>query len=231
MNPEARVIPNPVVGGRYALAGLLFFLMAWWQGGGAWLLLWPGISCAAVTWSYLRGGARIYGKKDGRVSRFSALMLLPTRTGQWASWVYYRGHSTLMDEIVPGVFLGRQPTLSEAEMLIGQGIKRVLDVTAEFSRPAPFRHARYLNLPIPDLTAPTPGQLREGVDFIRESLTAHEPVYVHCKVGYSRSGAMVGAALCELGLAASSAEAIRMLETKRPGIVLRPEARDVLEER
>jgi len=228
MNPDLNVVPNPVVGRRYGLASLVFLVLAVLLRGPAWILAWPGISCAVVAWGYFRGGAVIYGKTNGQVSFLSALILFPTRAGQWASLVYYRRNTTLMEEIIPGLFLGRQPTRKEAMVLMQSGIRRVLDMTAEFSRPVPFQKACYLNLAVPDLTAPTSELLAQGISFIREGLDAGEPVYVHCKVGYSRSGAVVGAALVVLGRAETAEEAVRMLETRRPGIILRPEARKAI---
>jgi protein phosphatase len=73
------------------------------------------------------------------------------------------------------------------------------------------------------LTAPTPQQLRAAIDFIN----AHRDrgaVYVHCKIGFSRSGAVLGAWLMDRGLAATPAEAVRMLRAVRPGLIVRPEA-------
>ena len=49
-------------------------------------------------------------------------------------------------------------------------------------------------------------------------------VYVHCKVGYSRSAVVVGAYLLASGAAASAEEAIARLRAVRPSIVIRPEA-------
>jgi hypothetical protein len=50
----------------------------------------------------------------------------------------------------------------------------------------------YKNIPVLDLTAPTPEQLVEAVRFMTEH-AATGTVYVHCKVGYSRSAAAVAA--------------------------------------
>ena len=75
-----------------------------------------------------------------------------------------------------------------------------------------------------DLTAPTVEQLREGVSFINIH-TQQGTVYVHCKLGYSRSAAMVGAYLLASGQAADVARAITMLRRARPGIIIRPEVR------
>jgi len=223
-NPDLKVMSNPVVGRRYGLASWVFLVLAIVLQGPAWILVWPGMSCAVVAWGYICGGAVIYGKTNGRVGFLSVLILLPTLAGQWASLIYYRRKTTLADEVLPGLLLGRLPSNKEAAQLVDQGVGRVLDLTAEFSRPGPFQHVQYLNLAVPDLTAPTPEQMERGIQFIKAGLDAGETVYVHCKVGYSRSGAVVGVALMFMGVVASPEDAVAWLQTKRPGIVLRPEA-------
>lgn len=99
----------------------------------------------------------------------------------------------------------------------------VLDLTAEFSEATPFLGRVYRNIPILDLTAPSPDQLREAVAFIRDE-AARGQVYVHCKVGYSRTAAVVGAYLIETGRARTAEESIRLLRKARPSITVRPEA-------
>jgi protein-tyrosine phosphatase len=106
---------------------------------------------------------------------------------------------------------------------VRQGVKAVLDLTGEFSEASAFRALPYLNLPILDLTAPTPQQLHAAIDFIN----AHRDrgaVYVHCKIGYSRSGAVAGAWLVDGRLAATPDEAVRVLRAARPGLIVRREA-------
>jgi hypothetical protein len=48
-------------------------------------------------------------------------------------------------------------------------------------------------------------------------------VYVHCKIGYSRSAAVVLAWLIVSGRASSTHEATAMLRKVRPSVVIRPE--------
>jgi protein phosphatase len=64
-------------------------------------------------------------------------------------------------------------------------------------------------------------------DFIaRHSTTGI--VYVHCKIGYSRSAGAIGAFLLASGHATSLNEAIRTLRKVRPSIVIRREVLDAL---
>ena len=113
---------------------------------------------------------------------------------------------------------------AEAAQLIGQGVTAVLDLTAEFSSARPFAEVAYLNLPILDLTAPTRGQLDRTIAFITEQLE-RGTVYVHCKIGYSRTATVVACYLLASGRARTPDEAMDLLRSARPTIVIRPEAR------
>ena len=52
---------------------------------------------------------------------------------------------------------------------------------------------------------------------------------MHCKIGYSRSAAVVGAYLLDVGLTDSVPDAVARLRQARPAIVIRPEAQAALE--
>ena len=120
------------------------------------------------------------------------------------------------------MLIGRKLTASEAQAAIAEGVSAVLDLTAEFCEAPPFRNLTYRNIQVLDLTAPTQQQLQEMAEFITlESQLGR--VYVHCKIGYSRSAAAVGAFLIASGRARTSAAAIAQLRAVRPSIVVRPE--------
>jgi protein-tyrosine phosphatase len=53
-------------------------------------------------------------------------------------------------------------------------------------------------------------------------------VYVHCKIGYSRSAAIVGAYLIQSGKATDVEQAVALIRAARPSLILRPEARQAL---
>jgi protein-tyrosine phosphatase/membrane-associated phospholipid phosphatase len=206
--------------GAGAMAVLALAFLTWPSGG---LLLWPMASLAIVAAGYCGLGPGIYRKRDGRLHLSAQLLLAPVRLGQFLSLMHYRRRCSPWNEVLPRVLMGRTLTRAEAASAVCRGVTAVLDLTAEFSRAAPFRATRYRNLPILDLTAPTPAQLGEAVRFIaRES--ASGTVYVHCKVGYSRTAAVVGAYLLATGRAASADEAVAILRKVRPSIIVRPEA-------
>jgi protein phosphatase len=78
-------------------------------------------------------------------------------------------------------------------------------------------------VPILDLTAPNTLQLWEAVEFISQH-AGGGIICVHCKVGYSRSAAVVGAYLLASGQAKTVEQAVTLLRNGRPTIVIRPEA-------
>ena len=148
--------------------------------------------------------------------------------GQYLSLQYYRRQCRPWDAVVPGVLIGRKLSDAEAQEAVHQGVTAVLDLTGEFSEATPFLTTTYRNLPILDLTAPSMEQLRAAACFIAEQ-TAHGTVYVHCKIGYSRSAAAVGAYLLASGQAVTVTDVVAYLQQVRPSIIVRPEVWDVLQ--
>ncbi len=52
--------------------------------------------------------------------------------------------------------------------------------------------------------------------------------YLHCKIGYSRTAAVVGAYLLAAGHASTVEEAIELMRKERPSLVVRAEAATAL---
>jgi protein-tyrosine phosphatase/membrane-associated phospholipid phosphatase len=221
------VVPNIRIGCYYAAgaAGVLALVPAVWPWGA--FLLWPAAGLGIVAAAYFGIGPGIYQKTDGSLPLSARFVFAPVLVGQYSSLLYYRGQCRPWDEVSPGLWIGRTLTDAEAATAIKQGVTAVLDLTAEFAEAAPFRATNYRNLPVLDLTAPTPDQLREAVQFITKE-SARGTVYVHCKIGYSRSAAVVGAYLLNSRRAAMAQKAIDLLRKARPSIIIRPEAREAL---
>jgi protein phosphatase len=219
---------NPRVAAYYAAGAILVSLLVVYGWPLAGPLMWPALSMAVLVAAYLGVGPGIYGKRNGILPHRTRLVMAPTLLGQQASLQYYRRKSRPWDEAVPGLLMGRVLTESECDRLIQSGATAVLDLTAEFSEPAPLRSLTYLNVPLLDLTAPTAPQLQEAVDFIRDQIASGGTVYVHCKVGYSRTATAVGAYLMASGRYTSLDDVLAHLRAARPGIVIRPEAVEAL---
>ena len=127
------------------------------------------------------------------------------------------------------MWIGRVLNHREATLAIDEEVTAVIDLTVNFSEAKPLHEVRYLQVPVLDLTAPTAAQFDEAIVFIEAELL-HGVVLVRCKIGYSRSAAIVGACLIASGIAADADDAIRRLQEVRPSIVIRPEAEDVIRE-
>ncbi len=206
--------------GAGAAAFLVLAVVVWPVGA---FVLWPAAVLGIVAAGYFGLGPGIFRKSDGRLPLSTRFVFAPILLGQYLSLVYYRRQCRAWDEVTRGVLIGRQLNDAEAAEAVKQGVTAVLDLTAEFSEAEPFLAVNYRNLPILDLTAPTPEQLHEAAAFISDE-SAKGTVYVHCKIGYSRSAAVLGAFLLASGQAASAEEAIVLLRQARPALIVRPEA-------
>ena len=217
--------PNPRIAAYYAIGAAACSAAAaiLWPWGA--VLAWPATSCAVVVAGYLWFGPAIFRKTAGRLPWSSRLLLAPLLVAQRLSLFYYSRQCRAWDRATPRVWIGRRLSNRDAADAVRQGVTAVLDLTGEFSETAPFLSLRYLNVPILDLTGPTQEQLERCVAFIIEH-AEQGVVYVHCKIGYSRSAATVAAYLISSGAARSADEAFAILRTARPTIVIRPEAID-----
>jgi membrane-associated phospholipid phosphatase/predicted protein tyrosine phosphatase len=220
--PRLPVMVNRRVGAYYSIGTVVILGLAilWWPWGA--FLLWPAISLGIAAAAYLGVGPGIFRKENGQLPWPSWWAFGPVLLGHKLSRLYYQRQCRAWDELTPGVWIGRTLNPREAAAAVQKGVTAVLDLTAEFSEPAPFREATYLNIPVLDLTAPTTEQLQEMAAFIaRESVKGI--VYVHCKIGYSRTAAAAGAFLIRAGIVTEVSEAIDLLRRVRPTIIIRPE--------
>jgi hypothetical protein len=222
------MVRNSRVGWQYAALGVCLSIFCWltWPWGA--ILVWPITAVAIVTLGYFHVGPDVFRKTYGRLPFSAKLILAPVLAGQYVSWLYYKRQCRAWDEIVPGVWIGRWLSDAEAREAVAAGVTAVLDLSDAFSEARPFTELNYLHLPVLDLTAPTPVQLAEGAAFI-DAHANHGIVYVHCKIGYSRSAAAVAAWLLATRKSPTVNDAIALLRTQRPTIVIRPEIRDSLD--
>jgi protein-tyrosine phosphatase len=221
------LIPNRRVATYYflgAVAASTTAILLWPWGA---VLIWPAAACLIMVAGYFRLGPAVYRKTAGRVPWSTRLFPPPLLAGHYLSIHYYSRQCRAWDKVTPQVWIGRKLSNREAKGALRQGVTAVLDLTAELSEAAPFLAIRYLNVPILDLTGPTPEQLERCIAFI-SSNAERGIVYVHCKVGYSRSAAAVGAYLLASGAVSPTGQAINRLRAVRPSIVIRPEAIEAL---
>lgn len=186
------------------------------------ILLWPALSLGIVSASYAGIGPSIFGKAHGRLPLATKLVLWPCLLGQRASLAWYRRQCRPWDVVAPGVWLGRQLSEREAADAVHAGVAAVVDLTPDFDRPRAFSRVPYLNLQTLDLTAPSVASLNSAVRFITRH-SRRGVVFVHCKIGYSRSAAVVGAFLLSSGRVRTTDEALALIRRGRSQVVVRPE--------
>ncbi len=223
------VVPNSRIGWRYAALCVVLLMLsaATWPYGA--ILIWPVIAVAIVTAGYFALGPGIFRKQAGRLPLSARIVLAPVLIGQYLSLLYYKRQCRPWDVVAPGVWIGRRLNDAEADAAVSEGVSAVVDLAGEFSEARPFLRVQYRHFPVLDLTAPSQTQLAEAVAFIEREAT-HGIVYVHCKIGYSRSAAVVGAWLLSTRRAGNVVDAILQLRAVRPAIVIRPEIRHALDE-
>jgi Dual specificity phosphatase, catalytic domain/PAP2 superfamily len=223
------VIVNRRIGSYYAAGAAALVLMSaiFWPWGV--LLLWPAIALGIVAIAYFRAGPIVFHKTEGKLPWSTRFVLGPCLVGQYLSLLYYRSQCRAWDKITPQIWIGGKLGCRAAKKALRSGIVSVLDLSAEFSEAKPFRNISYRNIPVLDLTAPTQGQLVEMSKFIGNH-SRNDAVYVHCKIGYSRSAAAVTAYLIMSGKVKTAEEAFSMIRRVRPSVVIRPEVRSALSE-
>jgi protein-tyrosine phosphatase len=223
------VIENRRIGLYYAAAALIVAcLIVWFWPWGA-LLFWPALALGIVASAYFGFGPVIFHKADGRLHWCARLVLAPCLLGQWFSLLYYRRQGRPWDKVTPEVWIGRILNHREAVEAARLGVTAVLDLTAEFSEVKPFRMLNYRNIPILDLTAPSTDQLRTMAAFI-DAESRKGIVFIHCKIGYSRTAGAAASYLLQTGKAGGVEAAIALLRKARPAIVVRPEVVAALSE-
>ena len=83
-----------------------------------------------------------------------------------------------------------------------------------------------LDLPVPDLHAPSPDQLAQALAFIDRQRARGRAVVVHCLVGQGRTGAVLAAYRIRAG--ATPDEALRELRALSPGAISAAEQEQAL---
>ena len=216
------VIANRRIGSYYAAGAAVVLVMGaiLWPWGV--LLLWPATAFGIVAIAYFRAGPIVFRKSGGKLPWSTRFVLAPCLVGQYLSLLYYRRQCRSWDKVTPEIWIGGKLGSRAAKKALCSGVVSVLDLSAEFSEAKPFRKINYQNIPDLDLTAPTQAQLVEMSKLIG-NYSRNGPVYVHCKIGYSRSAAAVAAYLVMSGEVDTAKEAFAMIRCVRPSIVIRPE--------
>jgi len=238
----------PLQGARLARVAKRWRLAAWYglgaglcavlaaKLGGAWLwLAWPAVSLFMVALNYGVLGAGGFQKgSDGRLSNAACWLLAPYLIAAWINSRFWTWRHPQPDEVCDGVFLGRIPGRGErapfaAIVDLCAELPFIACTTAIAGKPAmrPAQSA-YRSLPTLDLIAADANLLQQAADAI-EHLRTQGPLLVCCALGYSRSASAVAAWLLLSGRCSDAAQAEALIREARPGIVLHPAHRQVLQ--
>ena len=193
-------------------------------------LLWIAVSLGLASVGYLGLGPRVFRKTStGTIPLSSLFVMGPCIFGQYLSLCYYRRKGNAFAHITPSISMGRRLNNREAAELCESGVTAVLDLSAELSEVPAFRGLRYRCVPVLDLTAPSVDQLEEMARFIAAEAEKGQ-VYVHCKIGYSRSAAAIAAYMLLSRQAGTVNEAEAIIRQKRPMMVISPSTLNTLEQ-
>jgi len=112
--------------------------------------------------------------------------------------------------ITPNLYLGGQYNLEAFERLRHRGVTgivnmRIHSIHKDISN---LKDIRILNLPTPDLNAPTQADLKRGASFIKDEIQKGGKVYIHCRHGEGRGPTMAIAYLISSGLTYKDAFAL-----------------------
>lgn len=196
-------------------SGLLYLGLGWWLGGPGALMSWLGLSLFLIGVSYVRGDARLLGKRhDGTFALLGLLVHAPFLGAAWLAWRLRRGRGEpAWNEVAPGLYVGRMSKPHE----LPPGTKWVIDLTCELLPPREVRGLRYRCLPTLDGTAPAHGTFWP---LVKEVAAAEGPVFIHCAAGHGRSATFAAAVIVERGLAADVEAAEALMQRTRPRIAL-----------
>jgi membrane-associated phospholipid phosphatase len=198
---------------RYLIGGGLMVALAVWIGGAGLWLLWPAVSVLLVAANYAALGPGGFQKDtDGRMSLAARLLLAPYLAAAFVNSRSWTRREPTPVAIGDGVWLGRIPLAREAV-----GFASVVDLCAEL--PGAATAGTWMCIPMLDLVAPQPAQLRDAAASVERGRSAG-PVLVCCALGYSRSAATVATWLLTRHPAKTMSEAIESIRGARPRIVI-----------
>ncbi len=210
-----------LLAGFYTAGSAALVAFAAMASGGWFWLLWPAVSLGLVAGNYALFGAAGFQKAgDGQMSLAVRILLAPYIAAAWINSRLWTRAEPAWVSIGDGVLLGRIP--SRGTMTAWA---TTLDLCAELPRPRGV--AAYHAVPMLDLVAPAPEQLRLAAETI-ERHRAAGPLLVCCALGYGRSAAAVVAWLLLTGRASDIDAAIWEVRQARRRIVLNGETRGAI---
>lgn len=207
---------------RYAAGALLMGLIAWAAPYGA-VLLWPAAALLMVAAGYAGLGTAVFQKTpEGQISLSARWLLWPYLVGARLSKRWFSRTLPVTSAISGGVSLGGFPDKTSRHVA-------VLDLTAEFHH-HPEPGTIWHSCPMMDLLVPQIADLQRAVEKLTLLRQSQETVLVCCALGLSRSATVVAAWLLTERHADSVVEALEIIRSQRPQVVLTPDHLRLLEQ-
>jgi protein-tyrosine phosphatase len=195
--------------------------------GSLYYAAYPSLTCLLVSWAYLYNDHDFLAKDSRAYPWLTRVFYGPYLFITWCTWRYYKNSITPWTEIAPDILLGRRLDKKEIKELIDTGSLSILDLAPEIKEPVLPSEVRYLHIPIIDLTPPSLKQLINAVSYI-ERMLAHGRVFIHCKLGLSRSAVITAAFLIKRGK--NLHEALSLICRLRPEVLVTKEMITILDQ-
>ncbi|QTF07580.1 phosphatase PAP2/dual specificity phosphatase family protein [Brenneria izadpanahii] len=205
---------------KYAIGGAALLLAGLTIPYGE-ILLWPALSLFIVAVGYAGLGAAVFQKNaQGQLSLSARLLLLPYLAGARLSMRWFSRRLAKTSAICDGIYLGGFPETEVRQ-------SAVLDLTAEFHKEIKQTWCAY---PLMDLVAPDERSISNAVAKLSCLRQTHDTVLVCCALGLSRSATIVAAWLLAQGKVTSVKQAVELIRSQRPQVVLTPAHMRALEQ-
>lgn len=203
-------------------AGGVVCLLAGWSIPHCFILLWLAAAALVVAAAYAGLGVTVFQKNNqGELSLSARWLLFPYLAGAWLSQKWFSRGIAPSNVIYDGVALGRFPDITVVQAA-------VLDLTAEFHKGS-RKAGHWEAYPLMDLVVPGARDIHRAVIKLRQLRQGHESVLVCCALGLSRSATVVAAWLLSEGHAGSVTQAVALIKSWRPQVVLTSAHIQVLE--
>lgn len=156
------------------------------------ILFWIAGSLGAVAIAYLFERPQIFRKKhDGSIPFYVRWLFIPFLFGAqlYNTWARRNDSVPAIQKIDDKLFLACRLFPSDMDELKHNGVRAILDVTAEFDGldwSAHEENLHYLNVPVLDHQSPTKEQLVLALNWLDAQISEH-PVVIHCALGRGRS--------------------------------------------
>ncbi|MBD1582547.1 diacylglycerol kinase family protein [Pseudoalteromonas sp. S16_S37] len=209
---------------RYYVLMLILCCGLVWLSYGGWFLfpaLWLTASIACVTFAYATNYPSLFRKSaTGAIPHWVKVLFLPylLATQLYNAFMRHNDSVPAIQEITPNLYLACRLFPTDVEALEAQGIKAILDVTAEFDGlnwSAEQEHLFYLNLPVLDHYSPSEAQLLHAINWVKAQHQLGNKVVIHCALGRGRSFFMLCAYLLATEPTLSERQVIEKVQSIR----------------